>query len=508
MKHGKISRTLALVLSLLILVMMSTPALAAPVITVSPVAGAVGTLVTVEGANFDSYMGDNVFIEFDSTEITTTPLVVPQTGTFTNSFSIPDDADPGRHWVRVRSELGAELASTLFIIPGTAIKLGTEAGSVGTVVAVTGEGFHANKTVTVYYNNRTKGKLGTEVATPTGELSYRFTIPSSTAGKHNITAEDTEGSVAEAEFEVIPLINLDSTSGAIGDLLTVSGTGFGYRSDVAVYFKDAVMAYTKTDSYGDFSGVVFNIPVAVTDTYDVRAEDAGGNMDKAEFTITIGASLDKSTGSIGTGLTVRGTGFVAGGTVTIKYDNMVMATVPTDANGTFESTFNVPVSKSGNRIITVSDEVSTKYLAFTVETDAPAKPVLLLPASASAVKAEAYFYWQNVYDSSPPVTYSLQVASDGNFASIVLEKEGLSDSGYSLVGDERLAAVKREAPYYWRVKAIDGADNEGEWSAPASFYIGYAMPGWAIYILIGLAVLLVILLAFWLGRRTAYYSET
>ncbi|MBA7654317.1 hypothetical protein ES703_62194 [subsurface metagenome] len=150
---------------------------------------------------------------------------------------------------------------------------------------------------------------------------------------------------------------------------------------------------------------------------------------------------------------------------------MVMATVPTDANGTFESTFNVPVSKSGNRIITVSDEVSTKYLAFTVETDAPAKPVLLLPASASAVKAEAYFYWQNVYDSSPPVTYSLQVASDGNFASMVLEKEGLTGSEYALTGDERLAAVKREAPYYWRVKAIDGADNEGEWSSARLFYV-------------------------------------
>jgi len=76
-----------------------------------------------------------------------------------------------------------------------------------------------------------------------------------------------------------------------------------------------------------------------------------------------------------------------------------------------------------------------------------------------------------------------------------------------LTGEEKLAAVKKEAPYYWRVKAVDGDANDGEWSALASFYVGFSMSGWLIYTLIGVAVLVAAFLAFWLGRRTAYYDS-
>jgi hypothetical protein len=107
------------------------------------------------------------------------------------------------------------------------------------------------------------------------------------------------------------------------------------------------------------------------------------------------------------------------------------------------------------------------------------------------------------------MTYHLQVASDRNFASMVLEKKGLTESEYTLTGEEKLAAVKKEVPYYWRVKAIDDAANESEWSAPWSFYVGFAfaMPGWAIYILVGLSIVVIGFIAFLVGRRTAYYKQ-
>jgi len=94
------------------------------------------------------------------------------------------------------------------------------------VVTVDGKGFYANKMVTFYYYyNGDSEKLGTEVATPTGECSYSFAIPNSTAGKHKITAKDAQGNSAKAEFEVIPSTTLNPTSGAVGDILTVNGSG-------------------------------------------------------------------------------------------------------------------------------------------------------------------------------------------------------------------------------------------------------------------------------------------
>ena len=64
----------------------------------------------------------------------------------------------------------------------------------------------------------------------------------------------------------------------------------------------------------------------------------------------------------------------------------------------------------------------------------------------------------------------------------------------------------QDVPYYWRVQTIDNTQNEGEWSSPRSFYYeaGFSFPSWAIYTLIGLVVILVSYLAYWVGRRTAF----
>ena len=90
----------------------------------------------------------------------------------------------------------------------------------------------------------------------------------------------------------------------------------------------------------------------------------------------------------------------------------------------------------------------------------------------------------------------------------VLEKKGLAGSEYTMTEMETLPALEEKAAYYWRVKAIDGASNEGVWSAPRSFRIasGFALPDWAKYTLIGVGAVLVGLLGFWLGRRSVYYT--
>jgi hypothetical protein len=90
----------------------------------------------------------------------------------------------------------------------------------------------------------------------------------------------------------------------------------------------------------------------------------------------------------------------------------------------------------------------------------------------------------------------------------MLEKKNLTDSEYPITKEERLKSVSKKAPYYWRVKAIDGASNESRWSDARSFYVGFyfVMPQWAIYTLFGIGALLFGFLGFWVGRKTAYSS--
>lgn len=86
-KFKRYLRILAVTLPLLIVLTLNTPALAAPIITLSASTGAIGTTVTISGTNFESYRGDNVFLYFDSEELSGSPLKVPDSGTFSLGLS-------------------------------------------------------------------------------------------------------------------------------------------------------------------------------------------------------------------------------------------------------------------------------------------------------------------------------------------------------------------------------------------------------------------------------------
>jgi len=506
MKYAKVLRMLAIVATLFLVIMLipATPALAAPVIALSPTSGSPGTKVMVEATNFESYRGDSISIFFGDKRINT--LVVPDSGVFTIYFYVPDDAVPGEVYVSVGDEQGNPLGNKRpFTVQGIQIELHPRDGAVGTKVTISGTGFYASEMVAFYYDG-TSG--GTEAAGPTGEISYTLAIPDSTAGNHIISAEDILGKAGEADFTVVSSLALNPPSGALGDKVTVSGTGFGDKIDVTVYFDKAEVATGRSDKCGSFE-VWFNVPVMPSGTYNVGVDDSDGNTAKAEFTVRAGVSLSQSMGNVGTTVAVSGIGFTVDEVVTIKYDDAQVATAVAGVNGACSTSFDVPASIGGNHIVTASDGTNIVKCIFTMESEAPSVPRLKLPEEGSRVGAETGFDWEGVTDDSLPLTYTLQVATDEGFASdsVVLEKGGLTNSDYAITnGEEKLKSRTKEAPYYWRVKAIDGASNESQWSATGSFYVGsrFVMPRGAIYALIAIGVGF---LAFWLGRRTAYSRD-
>ena len=496
MKYGRIFATvgMAIVLSLLLVVISVSPALAAPAISLSPPSGAVGTTVTVTGTNFSSYVGDSLSIFLNNVEIDDSPVIVPDTGSFSVSFDIPGNAADEVFEVTVKDPFGYTLASSSFTILKAQIRLDVTEGTVGATVTITGQGFHANEVVIFYYHyNGVEALLGsgTVVASPVGEFSYDFIVPTSSGGKHKLTARNDErGNSAEVQFDVIPAATLDPSSGTIGNIVTVTGTGFGYTSEIAVYLKNAKVAFGSSDKYGNIQAT-FKVPALQPRSYDVKVEDQYGNVDWLEFTITVFASLDKTTGNVGTELIVSGTGFTPGATVTVKYDALEVDTTVADDDGAFSTAFDVPVSTGGTHVVTVSDGTSSVPLSFTMESEAPPVPALLLPETGVEVESRVRFRWQDVDDPSLPITYSLQVASDEDFTSIVLDKKELTDPEYTPTSEEELEPTEEEALYYWRVKAMDSASNESQWSVPESFYVAsaLALPIWVIYLLAVLGVL-------------------
>ncbi len=540
MKYSKIFRTLALAVILAMLA-ATVPAIPTYAVTgdedidVYPSKGEIDDEINIDGFDFETNDGVYIFFSREEADVdddidTVDAYALLQTkstndnGDFSTDFDVPDeltdgdddeDVRGGDYYVYVTYSRHSDIvAKDDFTVIGGDLELDPDEGPVGTEVEITGEGFADREDITVEYGgDEIDIESGDDETDNNGEFTLTIIIPESAAGDYTITVSDESGSEAEVEFTVEPEITIDPTSGSPGSEITVTGTGFDSGSKITIEFdRDEVRTTpltVSTDSDGSFDADFF-LPVIDSGTYEVEAEDEDGNKAQEDFTLAAGVDLSKTTGNVGDDIIFSGTGFRPNATVTITYAPLsTVATTTADANGAFSATFTVPASQHGQHTVTASDGTNAITATFTMESTPPPAPAPLLPEMGVKAKSEAFFDWNDVDDPSG-VTYSLQIATDESFTgtSVVLEKEGLTNSEYTLTKEEKLESTKKEAPYYWRIMAVDGASNESGWTTPGEFYVGFtfAMPGWAIYFLAVLGGLVLLALGFYLGRRTAYYS--
>ena len=485
----------------------------------------------------------------DEGEIETT-FVVPSS---LNDGSDKEDVESGTYYVYVvRLNTHRIQAFREFTVGGGEITLDPEEGPVGTPLEIAGVDFTSSDDIIIEYDgDEVDIEDGDDDTDSSGDFSSVILVPESTTGVQTVTV--TVGTTeVEAEFTVVPDVILSPTSGEVGTEVAVSGTGFGQSNEVTLWFKDIGLATSTSGRYGSFA-TTFIVPDMSATIYDVDAEDEDGNKDNAKFTITVAppppppsestpepestppptsepttessapeptveppassitGSISPKTGDVGTNLMLSGLGFEAGATVTIKYDHEEVATTTVTDEGIFIASFKVPVSKSGEHAITANDGTNTMERVFTMESEAPGVPAPLLPEMGVQAKSPVLFDWDDATDSSLPVIYSLQIATDDHFDAdeIVLEITELVESEYAVTEEEWQELVGPEDPYYWRVRAVDAASNDGEWSGAGEFYIksgGFGIPDWAIFTAVGLGGLLLFAIGYLFGRRsTSFY---
>ncbi|MFC2014325.1 hypothetical protein ACFLU8_05630, partial [Chloroflexota bacterium] len=487
-------------------------------LSISPASGPIGTTMVISGTGFTASNTYQITFAYATafSRLIASGTVSSGGELFSHSFMIPEI--PGAAYtIRVETfgAVGESRTGTFTIT--SKIVLDDTSGLVGDEVTVDGTGFTANSGITVYFGNESAGTGTTDA---NGKFTdAAFIVPESYNGSHTVKAQDASAHYATASFSTKESMTINPTTGASGSPVKVTGAGFKARKPITITFGTLAVATTPpsvtTDDYGSFTAE-FPAPVIVKGTYDVNSSD-GTNQASASFTVMAGASIGQATGNVGTDIKVSGTGYTVGAKVSITYDGKEETTAVANSNGSFSATFPAPPSEHGIHTIVATDTINpanSKTFSFTMESEAPPIPKPLLPEDGIKAEALAHFDWDDVDDPSG-VTFTLQIATDekqtdDGFAapSIVLKKEGLTDSEYTMTEEEKLKSVKKESPYYWSVKAIDGASNESEWSAPGSFYIGFQWPelkGWILYVLIGVGAVLFLGLGFWLGRRTSYY---
>jgi len=465
-------------------------------ITATPATGKVGDQITVTGSDFIasstiSFYWDNVIVS----GATTTATAV---GSFSYSFTIPETTR-GSHTLKAQ-DATAKVATTSVTVTQS-ISLNITSGGVGDQITVSGSSFRGSQPIAIRFGAEQRG---TNTSNANGGFTASITVPAQGAGSYVVEASDGTYS-ATANFTIGAKASLNPARGQIDDEITVSGSGFGASQTVTITFNNQPVGNTSTNATGSFSGS-FTVPSVPSHTYTVTVSDGINPPINLEFEVSISVIPSQDTGHVGSEITINGSGFQ--GSVSIKYDGVQLAQVPV-SQGAFTATITIPTSIAGAHTITVSDNTNTEQLTFTMESTRPAVPQPLLPLNGGKTGGQAEFDWEDVSDDSG-VTYTLQIASDAGFTTLVLEKTGITESGYTLTKEERLQSTGSDAPYYWRIRAVDGAGNTSQWTGAGTFVVGFqwanawSVSGWLPWVVMSVGGLGLLVLGWWLGRRTAY----
>ena len=469
-----------------------------PKITLSLNEVTVGSTLVVSGIGFASSKTISVVIDNRPVSGTTTSDL---SGKFTGfNLKIPELIG-GTHTVTANDSLDNTAKNDFSVKPS--ISIDPDHGAVGTNVTVTGNGFRSitDNPITITYNEIAV-TTSPEIVTVgvNGNFGATFKIPSGTGSAGTITVSDRFDKLT-INFNSTATINVNPLSGNIGTEITASGIGFRSKAVIKISYDNIEVGTTTADADGKFT-TTFKALASATGTHQITITDQVSTL-KSAFSVTPEVKTSLTNGSVGQDVSASGTGFAASSSITVKYDIDQVATTTTDENGSFTVTFKVPASEGGSHRFTFSDGADKITSDFSMDSTSPPTPMLLSPVSSTKVSETPALDWQDVTDPSG-ITYSLEIAKDAAFTIMELQKDGLKLSEYTVTSQEALGIVGKDTLYYWRVKAIDGANNQSDWSTPFTFSVGNVIKT-SNYVLIIVGIVVVVggiaFLIEWLRRR-------
>jgi hypothetical protein len=464
-------------------------------ISLSADKGNVGSTISTSGNGFAASSKLSFFVDDLSIDSTAT---TDSTGKFSDvSLMIPAIAG-GTHTIKIQDAKNNSVTANFLISPSISVR--PDKGPANTNVTITGNGFIAiaNNPIVINYNGAIIATNPAPVtADGNGYFSTSFKIPYGSSGIGTIVARDAVNT-SSVNFTTIATTAINPTSGPVGTIITANGAGFKANTAITIKYGNSPAGTATTDSEGNFS-TTFPALASSTGNHQITITDQTNTM-TFTFGIVSDVKISPASGFVGSDVTINGTGFSSSAGVTVKYDANQIASSTTDADGTFTVVFKAPASEGGNHQITIADSLNITTSAFVIDSTPPPTPALLEPPPMTKADKRTSLDWQDVTDPSG-ITYTLQISKDATFDTVILQKRGLISSEYELTKQEVLNSVSKNTPYYWRVKAIDRANNESQWSSPFSFYVGFFLAKWTYYTIVGVSALIVGLICYWLERR-------
>jgi hypothetical protein len=325
-----------------------------------------------------------------------------------------------------------------------------------------------------FEKDRTTVLVRGHVSEGSTSVATNFTIPEAEYGVHYIQFRQLRRAVT-FQFSVKPSVKVSPTSALPASAVTIIGQGFPAKAGGKLTFDGKSTNVTIiTNDVGGFTKE-FTIPAAATGEHEVTAST--------------------------------------------EYPTMASAGAKLNVLPAASAINNTPDVSSANDTSTQAHAITDNSLQPLADTTPPPRPGPLTPMGhrfGLVGTQTVSFRWSGAADPSG-ITYTLEMADNYEFLPNrpIIRKTGLTET----------SCVLNIAPgtYYWRVKAVDGAGNESQWSyVPYEFVVAelsnfmhefiellkkvrfFSILG---FIIAGLVVIriIVLLIRAWLRRRKGYY---
>ncbi|MDP2744630.1 MAG: IPT/TIG domain-containing protein [Dehalococcoidia bacterium] len=240
-------------------------------------------------------------------------------------------------------------------------------------------------------------------------------------------------------------ISISPTTGNIGTMVTLTGSGFSGTATAFTISFAGVIVSSGTTASGTLSAS-FTVPSGISTGTNVVVVTAGTQTAFAYFEVLKGAiTLSVSQGIVGSRVTVSGTRFAPNSTVTVYFDGNSVGARTVGANGNFSHPFTVPENPAGSHDVTAG----TSSFDLTDAVQFEIKPSLseITPTSGAAL--------------TPILVSGKGFQADDNRISIYLGPTKIGEVKSNELGTFATAQVGfGEFPAgAWELKATDAAQN-------------------------------------------------
>jgi uncharacterized protein (DUF697 family) len=161
--------------------------------------------------------------------------------------------------------------------------------------------------------------------------------------------------------------SITPSAGSPGSKVSIRGTKATANGTVSIYWDDILMGNTAANNMGDFAYLLIVPENATVGVHEITAVDTATGKTSSSFFRVFLIVLNPTRGSIGTKVTVKGSGFLPKNQTTVTFNDMLMGYAKVDSSGNFTFTFNIPLSTAGTQGIKALDvEANYAFATFTV----------------------------------------------------------------------------------------------------------------------------------------------